>query len=184
MLMYKYLYTHIHICIYVCVYIGVYICVCVCVCVCIMADGTTPAAGTTLYIVGEGSVRVIVAHAKDGEIVQEHGPGAFFGEIAFLATCAQVFQGAGNLPQDLDAQLKVVIVSAHCSVSRLDCLLATSRMILSPSCTPPLACAHPRQRRPLQTSYGCPCPPGCGKSVTNLRRACAGRLLGVGVARE
>ena len=84
MLMYKYLYTHIHICIYVCVYIGVYMCVCVCVCVCIMADGTTPAAGTTLYIVGEGSVRVIVAHAKDGEIVQEHGPGAFFGEIALL----------------------------------------------------------------------------------------------------
>jgi hypothetical protein len=167
--------------------------VCVCLCLC-QADGTTPAAGTTLYIVGEGSVRVIVANAKDGEIVQEHGPGAFFGEIAFLATCAQVFASAGNLPQDLDAQLKVVILPACCCVSHaavshaLILLCATSRMILFPSCTLPLACARPCQRRPLRTSYACQCPmshvSGCGKSVTNLRRARAGRLLGVGVARE
>jgi hypothetical protein len=138
----------------------------VCVCVCIMADGTTPAAGTTLYIVGEGSVRVIVAHAKDGEIVQEHGPGAFFGEIAFLATCAQVFQGAGTLPQDLDAQLKVVIVSAHCSVSRLDSLLChvtydslsvmyTSACVRAPSPekTPANILRMPMSTRLWQISY-------------------------------
>ena len=137
------------------------------------------------------SVRVIVANAKDGEIVQDHGPGAFFGEIAFLATCAQVFQGAGNLPQDLDAQLKVVIVSAHYCVSCLDSLLChvtydslsvmhTSACVRAPS--PEKTPAN--IIRPLQASYRCPCLPGCGKSVTNLRRACAGRLLGVGVARE
>ena len=59
---------------------------------------------------GSGSVRVNIANAKDGEIVQELAMGAYFGEIAFLATCGQLFeQGTGILPQDLDTQLKVRI---------------------------------------------------------------------------
>ena len=60
--------------------------------------------GTALYIVGEGAVRVIVVSAADGEIVQELPQGAFFGEIAFLATCVQVFKVAAAEHKDHQLQ--------------------------------------------------------------------------------
>ena len=51
--------------------------------------------GTALYMVGEGSVKVIISNLTDGEIVQELKVGALFGEIAFVAACSYMFQDAG-----------------------------------------------------------------------------------------
>ena len=76
-----------------------------------------PSAGTTLYIVGEGKVRVVVANAADGEIVQELSGGSFFGEIAFLATCVHAFKVAGQ-----DVQLQVPGIVAPRSAPLCTCL--------------------------------------------------------------
>ena len=51
--------------------------------------------GTALYMVGEGSVKVMLSNLADGEIVQQLEVGAIFGEIAFLAACSYMFQDAG-----------------------------------------------------------------------------------------
>ena len=80
-------------------------------------------------------MRVVVANAADGEIVQELSGGSFFGEIAFLATCVHAFKVAGQ-----DVQLQVQGIFAPRSAPLCTCLARANRTspfaLLSLPCCP------------------------------------------------